>query len=654
VSLNSGNQKVEGTIINGKDIGKKEDFNEGHSFSGGVGFGNGSVGVSLGFDDFSFGVGGGQQQYLSLGYGDFSLGASHNNLNSANTLFGSAFGVGASLSASDAISKDHTIFSPTLSYGPFAVSGNFQHGELKNVSGVAGLMEFSTQIAPWDLTCFVAGTPIKMADGSIKVIESVKAGDKVLSWNESTGKNELRTVLNAFRKETKLIVELKLSNGKLIETTPDHPFYVSKRGWVEAGKLNLNDKLLDEAHSEVQIQSINIVGKQVPVYNLEIEGNHTYYAHGVLVHNVNCFVNTTPDGGKVISDHSGKILAEIDPKGTIKVIDGQALKSTISEDAKATLGFNPVLNFDPGKETNVVYDPLTGSLREIVGYRGFDYISGGSGYSAGTLIKGENIGPIFGETLGVWPNQLGYNLLKAETVLGSIITDALVGGGIGGTGGVVIGGIAGGATAGGSLNLIDQVERIDQSGLWNGNQAINWGNVGKDALIYGAVGGVVSGVSVGSSLIKEFDGALNSGVRELENFNPKFGVDGVETRIISYPRIQTPHTTAEQSLTLEALSVRQSVEEGAYLYRSGTYGVSNEPNAQYWSTIKPSLDENYAKQFGLPMETSVPDYIIIGKLKLGSPFITREAPGIGLNKGGNIEVVTPKGSVELFGFHPKN
>jgi filamentous hemagglutinin family protein len=73
VSLNSGNQKVEGTIINGKDIGKKEDFNEGHSFSGGVGFGNGSVGVSLGFDEFSFGVGIGEGSISpSVGYGGFA------------------------------------------------------------------------------------------------------------------------------------------------------------------------------------------------------------------------------------------------------------------------------------------------------------------------------------------------------------------------------------------------------------------------------------------------------------------------------------------------------------------------------------------------------------------------------------------------------
>ncbi|MDX1920249.1 MAG: Hint domain-containing protein [Candidatus Caenarcaniphilales bacterium] len=184
----------------------------------------------------------------------------------------------------------------------FSGGTSFQGGELKDVSGTVGLWSGSKTINPVDWTCFVAGTPVTLADGSFRAIETLKKGDKVLSWNEKTNKNEERTVLNAFQKETKQIVELKLQNGKFIEATPDHPFYVQNKGWVEAGKLNTNDKLFDEQHLELSISSITIVDRSVPVYNLEIEDTHTYYAHGVLVHNVNCWVRTKDGEKKLVTD----------------------------------------------------------------------------------------------------------------------------------------------------------------------------------------------------------------------------------------------------------------------------------------------------------------------------------------------------------------
>lgn len=44
------------------------------------------------------------------------------------------------------------------------------------------------------------------------------------------------------------------------------------------------------------------------------------------------------------------------------------------------------------------------------------------------------------------------------------------------------------------------------------------------------------------------------------------------------------------------------------------------------------------------------DFVEIGTLKKGSPFITREAPGIGSNSGGSIEVVTNPNGVMLKSF----
>jgi hypothetical protein len=111
-----------------------------------------------------------------------------------------------------------------------------------------------------------------MSDGKTKAIELIKKGEKILSWNENTQKLESKSVLNAFRKETKKVVEIRLTN-KLIQTTPDHPFWIINKGWIEAGKLNIDDKLLDEHKQEVSIISLKIIDKEIPVYNLEVEDN---------------------------------------------------------------------------------------------------------------------------------------------------------------------------------------------------------------------------------------------------------------------------------------------------------------------------------------------------------------------------------------------
>ena len=90
------------------------------------------------------------------------------------------------------------------------------------------------------------------------------------------------------------------------------------------------------------------------------------------------------------------------------------------------------------------------------------------------------------------------------------------------------------------------------------------------------------------------------------------------------------------------------VEAGGDLYRGGTLGRSNTTNAQLWATENP-LTPGYADKYGV--DFSKLDYIIKGKLKSGSSFVTRPAPGLGNNSGGGIEIVTPPGSVEVDYFY---
>lgn len=61
----------------------------------------------------------------------------------------------------------------------------------------------------------------------------------------------------------------------------------------------------------------------------------------------------------------------------------------------------------------------------------------------------------------------------------------------------------------------------------------------------------------------------------------------------------------------------------------------------------------FAQKFGIPAENlqSGNYFIEIGTLKNNTMFITREAPGVGSNLGGAVEVVTASGNVTLGTFH---
>ncbi|MFA1613411.1 RHS repeat-associated core domain-containing protein [Citrobacter amalonaticus] len=114
--------------------------------------------------------------------------------------------------------------------------------------------------------------------------------------------------------------------------------------------------------------------------------------------------------------------------------------------------------------------------------------------------------------------------------------------------------------------------------------------------------------------------------------------------------IETPYGSAYQSNSPEALAAREKVENGATLYRMGTTGRSETTGAQFWALEHPS-SPGYAGRYGIPQENiDRSDFIMTAKLKPGSDFITRPAPGIGDNLGGGIEVVAPPDAVDIITF----
>ena len=82
---------------------------------------------------------------------------------------------------------------------------------------------------------------------SIKNIVDNKLKVKALSYNEKTGKNEYKPIINYWKYEApKDMIEIELDNGKKIKCTENHKIYTRNRGYVEAGSLtNKDDVIID-------------------------------------------------------------------------------------------------------------------------------------------------------------------------------------------------------------------------------------------------------------------------------------------------------------------------------------------------------------------------------------------------------------------------
>lgn len=115
--------------------------------------------------------------------------------------------------------------------------------------------------------CILPDTKIRMYDGSEKEAQALRVGDRVLSYNLLTDNFEKGIVRNLFSQldgEGYFIINQKL------KVTPEHPIWVQNKGWVEAKRLHVGDRILNSKAEEIKISSLQKIEQAVPVYNLSI------------------------------------------------------------------------------------------------------------------------------------------------------------------------------------------------------------------------------------------------------------------------------------------------------------------------------------------------------------------------------------------------
>ncbi|MFD5116092.1 polymorphic toxin-type HINT domain-containing protein [Streptomyces sp. NPDC058391] len=142
--------------------------------------------------------------------------------------------------------------------------------------------------------CFLAGTPVLLADGTSKNIEDIEVGDEVLATNPTTGETSAQPVTQLLPSEgDKELNELTITtaDGKeKITATAEHPFWVPKENaWVNAADLKPGTTLSTPNGTTAKIAGNRAYKAHVRTYNFSVAKLHTYYvlagATPVLVHN---------------------------------------------------------------------------------------------------------------------------------------------------------------------------------------------------------------------------------------------------------------------------------------------------------------------------------------------------------------------------------
>lgn len=138
--------------------------------------------------------------------------------------------------------------------------------------------------------CFPAGTLIRLADGSQKPIESVVRGDVVRTAEGNAG--QVRELSGRYVSEQ--LVRIVLRSGATVAATQGHPIRVEGQ-YVPIGEIPVDAAVSappdgsawsDDVSQVVSVSSSLHTGM---VYNFSVEGDESYIANGIGVHN--CWIN---------------------------------------------------------------------------------------------------------------------------------------------------------------------------------------------------------------------------------------------------------------------------------------------------------------------------------------------------------------------------
>ncbi|MFQ3594022.1 MAG: polymorphic toxin-type HINT domain-containing protein [Gemmataceae bacterium] len=125
--------------------------------------------------------------------------------------------------------------------------------------------------------CFAAGTKLLAREGW-RAVETLREGDEVATRPEHDvyGTIAFKPIEEVFVR-TGRVLHLHLSDGQLIRTTPEHPFWVEHEGWQPADVLKAGMRLATLGGEWVAVEEAFDTGEYETVYNCRVAEWHTSF-----------------------------------------------------------------------------------------------------------------------------------------------------------------------------------------------------------------------------------------------------------------------------------------------------------------------------------------------------------------------------------------
>ena len=142
--------------------------------------------------------------------------------------------------------------------------------------------------------CFLGHTPVSTPSG-VRRIDELQAGDLVLSFDDEGGLHEAK-ILKVHEHEGERVIRYTLWGGQHLDATPNHWVLNQFNAFVEIDSLGPDDCLVDGNDHLRPIVSKTEIGTGT-VYNLTVEGHHTFIANNIRVHNAGLGLGIAGAGG---------------------------------------------------------------------------------------------------------------------------------------------------------------------------------------------------------------------------------------------------------------------------------------------------------------------------------------------------------------------
>ncbi|MEG0615318.1 MAG: Hint domain-containing protein, partial [Oscillospiraceae bacterium] len=123
--------------------------------------------------------------------------------------------------------------------------------------------------------CLKENTSIAMFDGSYRLIQDIRIGDRV------RGKDGFNRVNNVWSGVEEHSLTIELENSASVICTDSHPF-MTKSGYKHAKNLAIGEEIFTE-NGSATISKITAVDERIFVYNLSLDEEGCFYANGMCV-----------------------------------------------------------------------------------------------------------------------------------------------------------------------------------------------------------------------------------------------------------------------------------------------------------------------------------------------------------------------------------